>query len=181
MPSKAGVYSIYRLVELRQLSERYWSIEDLRRLFSALHARPEGMRAKIHEPVRREDVLRSIEHPNFHWVVAVVPDGDGTKLAAMGSLSCLPDPELGGVGHIDNVVTLPDYQGKGIGKRIVLELIRIAASYGRPKNGLNKCNFRVSRVKLTSSPWRENANEMYAKLGFEIEYPDTNFYRMDLK
>jgi len=57
-------------------------------------------------------------------------------------------------------------RGTGAGEA----LVRAAAAVARARN--------AGRLELTSSPWRESANRLYQRLGFQRR--ETNVYRLDL-
>lgn len=69
-------------------------------------------------------------------------------------------------GHVDDVVVDEAWRGKGIGN-VIMEAVIDSA-----RRAL------CSRLELTSSSRRENANGLYQKFGFQIR--DTNCYRLDL-
>ncbi len=64
---------------------------------------------------------------------------------------------------IEDVVTDSSIRGRGIAKKMVLDAIAIAKSFG------------AKTVDLTSRPSRVEANGLYVAMGFEIR--DTNVYR----
>lgn len=68
--------------------------------------------------------------------------------------------------YIEDVVLDATCQGKGIGRKLMEEAIRVAKEKG------------VSRIELTSSPSRVAANKLYQSLGFKVR--ETNFYRLQL-
>ena len=69
--------------------------------------------------------------------------------------------------RIEDVVVDEDARGKGVGEALVNECISVARRRGA----------RV--VELSSAPWREAANQMYPRLGFELR--TTNVYRLNLE
>lgn len=69
--------------------------------------------------------------------------------------------------RIEDVVVDEAARGKGVGEALVRECIGIARRRGA----------RV--VELQSAPWREVANQMYARMGFELR--TTNVYRLNLE
>ena len=69
--------------------------------------------------------------------------------------------------RIEDVVVDESARGKGVGEALVNECISIARRRGA----------RV--VELQSAPWREAANHMYPRLGFELR--TTNVYRLILE
>lgn len=69
-------------------------------------------------------------------------------------------------GDVHDVVVDESYRGKGIGTKLMRELIVHARNIG------------LARIDLTSGPDREEANKLYKKLGFTIY--KTNYYRLNL-
>jgi ribosomal protein S18 acetylase RimI-like enzyme len=69
--------------------------------------------------------------------------------------------------RIEDVVVDEAARGKGVGEALVNECISIARRRG------------ASVVELQSAPWREAANQMYPRLGFELR--TTNVYRLNLE
>ncbi|MBI4086077.1 MAG: GNAT family N-acetyltransferase [Candidatus Liptonbacteria bacterium] len=70
------------------------------------------------------------------------------------------------VGTVEEVVVDSAYRGKGLGKKILQMLIRVA----RKK--------KVKKLYLTSRPSRVAANKLYQKLGFKLK--ETNPYTLRL-
>jgi ribosomal protein S18 acetylase RimI-like enzyme len=70
------------------------------------------------------------------------------------------------IAHIDDVVISEGYRRRGIGKKIVGELLDIAKARG------------VSQLRLTSRSARIAANRMYQQMGFKIG--NTNVFYMNL-
>jgi ribosomal protein S18 acetylase RimI-like enzyme len=66
---------------------------------------------------------------------------------------------------IEDVVVDREARGRGIGALLTLEALRRAADAG------------ARTVELTSRPSREEANRLYAKLGFRLR--ETNVYRYE--
>jgi ribosomal protein S18 acetylase RimI-like enzyme len=66
---------------------------------------------------------------------------------------------------IEDVVVDREARGRGIGALLTLEALRLASDAG------------ARTVDLTSRPSREEANRLYAKLGFHRR--ETNVYRYD--
>lgn len=67
---------------------------------------------------------------------------------------------------IEDVVVDGSARGKGIGKKLIQHAIEYASESG------------VTKIDLTSSPFRTAANKLYEKMGFQKR--DTNFYRLKL-
>lgn len=68
--------------------------------------------------------------------------------------------------QIEDVIVSKDFQGRGIGKQIVLRLIDEAKEY------------EVRHINLTARPSGIAANHLYQSLGFKRR--DTNVYRLTL-
>jgi ribosomal protein S18 acetylase RimI-like enzyme len=68
---------------------------------------------------------------------------------------------------IEDVIADPDESGKGIGRALTNEALRVAAGRG------------AKTVDLTSRPSREAANHIYKALGFQQR--ETNVYRYSLE
>lgn len=69
-------------------------------------------------------------------------------------------------GIIEDLVVDKNYQGKGIGKRLINEAVALARNAG------------VTRLDLTSNPKRVQANNLYRNSGFKMR--ETNVYRLEL-
>jgi ribosomal protein S18 acetylase RimI-like enzyme len=67
---------------------------------------------------------------------------------------------------IEDVVVDKSFRGHGIGEALVEEAVKLAQKLG------------VKKVDLTSSPFRETANRLYKRVGFEKR--KTNVYRLNL-
>ena len=68
---------------------------------------------------------------------------------------------------VEDMIVDEKYRGKGLGKKIVLDLINWAK-----KNG-------IEVIELTSNPKRVAANELYKAVGFKLH--PTNHYLLDLR
>lgn len=87
------------------------------------------------------------------------------KLIGMGTIVFFKKI-TGVVAYIEDVSVLNEYQGKGVGKEIVLALLEEAKRRG------------VKNINLTSNPTRGAANALYCRLGFKQR--KTNVYRLEL-
>lgn len=67
---------------------------------------------------------------------------------------------------MEDVVVDSQYRGKGIGSKLIREILVFAKQKG------------FNAVDLTSNPRREEANQLYQRLGFEKR--ETNVYRVKL-
>jgi len=95
-------------------------------------------------------------------VYVIEEDGEIRGTATL----CIYFTPEGRKAHVEDVVVLPKYQGKGLG-RMLMEYV------------LNECKrFAPITVELTSRPSREVANILYQHLEFELK--DTNPYRLEI-
>lgn len=69
--------------------------------------------------------------------------------------------------RIEDVVIDESVRGKGVGEALVRSCIDVAREHG------------AEIVELQSARWREAANRLYPKLGFQLR--DSNAYRLTLK
>jgi len=112
-------------------------------------------------PIDKRQIVNLVE--NSHWVVAIdTVTGGIIGMATLGTIVTL----RGLKGHMEDVVVDKNYQGKGLGRKLVELLIKKAKSLG------------VKSLELTSRPSRVAANHLYQKIGFELRA--TNAYKMDL-
>ena len=72
----------------------------------------------------------------------------------------------GTAAHVEDLVVDTRYRGRGIGERLMRELMSQARAGG------------AGEIALTSHPTREAANRLYQRLGFELG--GTNYYLLDL-
>jgi ribosomal protein S18 acetylase RimI-like enzyme len=89
----------------------------------------------------------------------VIEEND--SLLGFGSLIIHKAPTKGEVARIEDIVIAENQQGKGYGKMLVLELIRIAKEK------------KVSKINLTSNPMRVAAQKLYESVGFVKGNTDT--------
>jgi ribosomal protein S18 acetylase RimI-like enzyme len=93
----------------------------------------------------------------------IARDGD-RRIVGMLTLALFPIP-TGLRAWIEDVVVDREARGRGIGERLTLAALALAAAAG------------ARTVDLTSRPGREEANRLYARLGFQLR--ETNVYRHD--
>ena len=91
---------------------------------------------------------------------------EGDHIIGMATL-CLVCTPSGRKADIEDVVVLPEFQGKGIGKALVRRLIEEAGKKA------------PIQIHLTSKPIRVAANALYVKMGFVRK--ETNVYTMQLE
>lgn len=109
----------------------------------------------------RAELKKLLKDKNMHLYFVVF----GGEIAGMGTLLFLRAPSSFRA-RVEDVVVDEKFRGKGIGKKLMLHLIRAAKKAG------------VSTIDLTSGPSRKEANHLYRSLGFEKR--KTNVYRMAL-
>ncbi|MGA2758622.1 MAG: GNAT family N-acetyltransferase [Solirubrobacteraceae bacterium] len=93
----------------------------------------------------------------------IARDGD-RRIVGMLTLALFPIP-TGLRAWIEDVVVDQEARGRGVGERLTLAALALAAAAG------------ARTVDLTSRPGREEANRLYARLGFQLR--ETNVYRHD--
>lgn len=135
-------------VGVRLLTE--WTeaeFHQMKRLMVALSDHCELTPAMLDETVRNSKVY--------------VAEEDG-MIVGTATLSLFWSP-TGRKASIEDVVVLPEYQGSGIGRKLVEYLLESSK------------RFAPICISLTSRPTRIAANELYRKLGFKQK--ETNVYR----
>lgn len=91
---------------------------------------------------------------------------DGQKM--VGTVTLIPMYKLSGMkGSIEHLLIDEKYQGRGLGKRLMLYVIELAKKLG------------MEKLFLTCAPQNTTANSLYEKLGFSLE--KIHFYSFDLK
>jgi N-acetylglutamate synthase-like GNAT family acetyltransferase len=108
------------------------------------------------------DVKSLIRDKNIHCAVLEYEN----NVIGFGSLIVHQVPSKGKVARVEDVVILETERGKGYGRKIMEELIKIA----RKK--------KVKNINLTSSPKRVEARKLYKSLGFETV--ETDLFRLEL-
>lgn len=103
-----------------------------------------------------------IEDPSITCLVVE----EDKKVIGFGSLIIYQIPTKGLVGRLEDIVVDKNCRGKGIGKKLVEELIKIAS-----------CK-KINLIELTSKPTRVGARKLYEKLGFKLM--DTGVFRKTL-
>ena len=92
---------------------------------------------------------------------------ENEKVIGFGSLIVHQVPSEGFVARVEDVIVLESHRGKGYGRKIMEELIKIA----RKK--------KVNKINLTSNPKRVAARNLYNSIGFEMY--DTGVFKMEIK
>ncbi len=108
-------------------------------------------------------VARVVASPNSSLLVARAEDGRivGTTTVAVF------DTPTGRRAWIEDVVVDESARGQGVGEALTREAVRRADEAG------------ADHVDLTSAPYREAANRLYPRVGFERR--STNVYRLHLR
>jgi ribosomal protein S18 acetylase RimI-like enzyme len=89
----------------------------------------------------------------------------GGAIVGMGTV-VIATVLTGTTAHVEDVVVDTSFRGRGVGVRLMRELISFARAEG------------ADQMTLTSHPKREAANRLYQRLGFELG--GTNYYSLDL-
>ncbi|MBF8249933.1 MAG: streptothricin acetyltransferase [Candidatus Levybacteria bacterium] len=110
-----------------------------------------------------EEVKEIIEETSSHLLIAKEPKDN--KIVGMLTLITFSAPSAK-KGVLEDVVVDDNFQGKGIGKKLITQAINMAREAG------------VARLEFTSNPERVKANKFYQHLGFNKR--DTNVYRMEI-
>lgn len=92
---------------------------------------------------------------------------ENRKIVGFGSLIIHQVPSEGFVARIEDVIILDTHRGKGYGKKIMEELIKIAKKK------------KVKKINLTSNPKRIEARNLYSSMGFELY--ETGVFRMKIE
>ena len=140
---------------LKILSEQpRGDIESINRLLAQLSESPRQL-----DEQKMKELIRQ---PNFFLLAARAPNGNIVGIASLVIYETLTKS----IGDIADVIVDEKHRSKGIGQRLIEELIGFAK--------VKKLNC----IELTSRPEREAANRLYLKLGFQKR--DTNCYRLTL-
>lgn len=102
------------------------------------------------------DAKKFIDNQNCHCMVVETDN----KIIGFGALIIYSTPSKGRVAHIEDIVVDTSYRGRGYGRLIIEELIKIA----KKEN--------VSEIDLTSKRIRTDARKFYESLGFKIRESD---------
>ena len=119
---------------------------------------PELTNEKDRVPTK-EDLENVVSSPNNYLFVAEEEN------EIIGTLTLVFYRVPSGIkAWIEDVIVSDKARGKGVATALIWHAINIARE--------NK----AQKVDLSSSPWREAANKLYVKLGFEKR--DSNMYRL---
>ena len=129
-----------------------------------------------------EEIMRAVQRLYPQLTASAIPDADTVaRVLGSGAVIVLGRYEgkivgmatlvvttvLSGItGHVEDVVVDTEFRGRGIGERLMHELMAQARAKG------------ADAIALTSHPSRVAANRLYQRLGFELG--GTNYYSLDL-
>ena len=118
-------------------------------------------------PVLTQERLDRVINDPATTLLVVRDDEDETE-TIIGTASVLVYTTPAHVkARIEDVVVDESVRGKGVGKELVLHCIEIARESG------------AEIVELQSARWRQAANKLYPKVGFELR--ESNLYRISLE
>ncbi|PIR93677.1 hypothetical protein COT97_05390 [Candidatus Falkowbacteria bacterium CG10_big_fil_rev_8_21_14_0_10_39_11] len=126
------------------ISFRYLQVKDdgeIRKLFTQLTKNPVDF-----------DVEFLVNH-KFAYCRVMEDDG---RIIGFAALIVHPVPTKGLVARVEDVVLDKEYRGRGLGKKIMEDLIEIAKS------------LKIQIIILTSNPKRIPARNLYESLGFNL-------------
>lgn len=95
-----------------------------------------------------------------------VVEGEDGRIVACATLCPFCSP-TGPKASVEDVVVLPEMQGRGLGRRLMLHLLDEARTLA------------PITLQLTSRPSRRAANALYRQLGFAPK--ETNFYKLNIE
>lgn len=128
-------------------------INEMRRMNGVM----ENMLAMKSERVEKTKKRTESIGTDEHLMVAEIEDNEKKKVVALGGLNINSSPRLRHSGSI-GIGVHADYQGMGIGKMLMKELLDIADNW-----------LMLVRVELGVYTDNERAINLYKSLGFEIE------------
>jgi ribosomal protein S18 acetylase RimI-like enzyme len=134
---------MFKIRELKKADSK-----ELKVLFNQLVAHP-----KDFDYFKKLDVNLLIKDPGCHCVVIE----HGKKVIGFGSIVIFLTPVYGYKGRIEDVIIHENHRGKGLGKKLSKELVKIAKRK------------KVKSIHLTSGPARIAARKLYESLGFELK------------
>lgn len=108
------------------------------------------------------DIQTAIADDKCHCLVVEYEN----RVIGFGALIVHLVPVRGYVGKIEDIVIHEEFRGKGLGRKLMQELLSI----GKKKN--------LKLIDLTSNPSRIPARKLYESLGFELR--DTGVFRLSL-
>lgn len=126
--------------------------------------------------ITKSELKEVLRNPNFYLLIAEdLSQKYPENFVGMGSIFF--QRNLGRwIAEIHDIVVDENYRKRGVGTKIVIELINIAKTFARQKK---------SKIKLylTSRPSRAEANKLYLRVGFVMVAQaagewGTNLYKM---
>lgn len=142
------------------------------RIEAATAATPELLEALTHllpqlnpqlQPLTMERLQRVIDDPATTLLVA---RDDGLQIVGTAAVLVYATPAFV-KSRIEDVVVDESVRGRGVGEALVRRCIEVARDAG------------AEIVELQSARWREVANKLYPKIGFQLR--ESNLYRLNLK
>jgi ribosomal protein S18 acetylase RimI-like enzyme len=113
------------------------------------------------EPLTMERLAKVIGDPATTLLVV----RDGAAIVGVAAVLVYATPAYVKA-RIEDVVVDEHARGKGVGEALVRRCIEVAREHG------------AEIVELQSARWREVANRLYPRLGFELR--ESNLYRLNL-
>lgn len=108
------------------------------------------------------ETQKLIADSNCHCIVVEVDD----EVVGFGALIVVNTPSRGKISHIEDVVVDAKCQGRGLGRLIMEELIKIAKQED------------IHEIDLTSKRIRTNARKFYESLGFKMR--ESDIFRLNI-
>lgn len=111
----------------------------------------------------KERLFNVLESSNSHLFALL---GDDCHIIGCATL-CVYDSPTGQKASVEDVVVSSRYRGQGLGKMMMKHMIEYA-----------RRELKTVDIHLTSNPYRDAANRLYQRLGFEKR--ETNAYVMKI-
>lgn len=137
------------IIRVRSHKKEY--VEALNNLLSQLYIGKRNLTQK--------DLSSALKNDLFYLLLAVDGKGKSTKYLGTGTIFFQKNTTRW-LAEIHDIVVDEKARGKGLGKKLLEELIKTAKSFAKKK----RANIEVS---LTSRPSRKRAIGLYKKLGFQ--------------
>ena len=134
--------------------------EATQELVDALNALLPQLNPKL-KPLSIQRLSKVIDDPATTLLVA----RDGGSIVGAAAVLVYATPAFVKA-RIEDVVVDEHSRGKGVGEALVRRCIEVARERG------------AEIVELQSARWREVANRLYPRLGFQLR--ESNLYRLDL-
>jgi ribosomal protein S18 acetylase RimI-like enzyme len=141
---------------LINLNEEYltWVTEQFKEIHSIDISAPTGQTTQ--EYARKSvDNIASYTPPQGIYYLLKMDD----KIIGMGALRQIRD----GIGEIKRMYVKPEYRGKGIGRALLVQLLKKAE------------DFNFTTIRIDTAGWMKIAQRMYYSAGFRYreEYPES--------